>query len=66
MLTVINVPLLILADEIVQLLSGAKWSAAAPILRVLALLGFFVVICDRFTANCQPQRSRTRSSSEGR
>ena len=41
LLTIINVPLLILADEIVLLLFGARWLAAAPILRVLALLGFF-------------------------
>lgn len=40
-LTLINVPLLILADEIVLLLFGAKWAAAGPVLRVLALLGFF-------------------------
>lgn len=41
LLVFVNVPLLILADEIVLVLFGAKWAAAAPVLRVLALVGFF-------------------------
>jgi O-antigen/teichoic acid export membrane protein len=41
LLTVISVTVMLLASEIVQLLYGSKWAAAAPVLRVLALLGFF-------------------------
>ncbi|HEY0407983.1 MAG TPA: lipopolysaccharide biosynthesis protein [Pyrinomonadaceae bacterium] len=41
LLMIVTVPLLLLADEIVLLLYGAKWAAAAPLLRVLALIGFW-------------------------
>jgi PST family polysaccharide transporter/lipopolysaccharide exporter len=41
LLTIAAVPLLLLADEIVMLLYGAKWIEAAPLLRVLALIGFW-------------------------
>jgi lipopolysaccharide exporter len=40
-LAIITVPLLLLADELVLLFYGAKWTAAAPLLRVLAVIGFW-------------------------
>lgn len=41
LLMIITVPLVLLADEVVLLLYGAKWARAAPLLRVLALIGFW-------------------------
>lgn len=41
LLTIITVPIFVHAEEIIHLLYGAKWDAAGPLLRVLALLGFW-------------------------
>jgi lipopolysaccharide exporter len=37
----ITVPVILLADEIVLLLYGARWAAAGSLLRILALIGFW-------------------------
>jgi lipopolysaccharide exporter len=39
-LVILAVPFLLLADEVILLLYGAKWAAAAPLLRVLAVVAF--------------------------
>jgi len=41
LLTLITVPIMLLAEDITAILYGSKWKAAAPLLPIMALIGIF-------------------------
>jgi O-antigen/teichoic acid export membrane protein len=51
------VPMALVSDEIVLLLFGAKWEAAGPVMRVLALVGFWRAFINNISPFLVSQRA---------